>query len=73
PIDEHEFRLAQKHDQEGDDGQTYEHDHKPAMDKKPEHDVDHDELSLPGQNHELVLSENNDLNVSGSQGLDEIS
>ncbi|XP_045808989.1 uncharacterized protein LOC123903143 [Trifolium pratense] len=71
PIDEHEFRLAQKHDQEGDDGRTYEHDHKPAMDKKPEHDIDHDELSLPGQNHESVLSENNDLTVSGSQGLDE--
>ncbi|KAK2402824.1 MuDR family transposase [Trifolium repens] len=71
PIDEHEFRLAQKNDQKGDDGQTYEHDHKPSMDKKPEHDVDHDELSLPGQNHELVLSENNDLTVSGSQGFDE--
>jgi hypothetical protein len=68
PIDEHEFRLAQKNDQGGDDGQTYEHYHKPSMDKKPE---DRDELSLPGQNHELILSENNDQTVSGSQGFDE--
>ena len=71
-ADEHQFGLEQNHVQEGGDGQTYEHehDHKVAMDQKPEHGGN-DELSFPGQNHELVLSENNDLTVSESQGFDE--
>ncbi|KAG4919760.1 hypothetical protein JHK85_058041 [Glycine max] len=68
---DHELGLGQNHEHEGDDGHTYEHEHERelAMDQKPEHD-DHD-LPLPGQNHELVLSENNDLTVSENQELDE--
>ncbi|KAK7376275.1 hypothetical protein VNO78_34738 [Psophocarpus tetragonolobus] len=66
---DHELELGQNHGHEGDDGQTYDHEHELTMDQKPEHD-DHD-LPLPGQNHELILSENNDLTVSENQELDD--
>ncbi|KAL2325372.1 hypothetical protein Fmac_024430 [Flemingia macrophylla] len=66
---DHELGLGQNRDHEGDDGHTYEHEHELAIDQKPGHD-NHD-LPLPGQSHELVLSENNDLTVSENQELDE--
>ncbi|CAK8572318.1 unnamed protein product [Lathyrus sativus] len=68
--DECEFGLELNHDQEGDDGQAYEDNHKVAIDKKPELD-EQDELSFPGQNHDLVFPGDNDLTVSEGQGLDE--
>ncbi|KAK2352156.1 MuDR family transposase [Trifolium repens] len=64
---DHELGLEQNHDQEGDDGQTYEHEL--GMERKPEHG-DH-ESPLPGQNHDLDLSENNNLNVFENQGFDD--
>lgn len=58
--------LEQNHCQEGDDGQTYEHEL--TMEQKSGHD-DH-KSPLPGQNHDLVI-ENNNLNVFENQGFDE--
>ncbi|RHN80647.1 putative transcription factor interactor and regulator CCHC(Zn) family [Medicago truncatula] len=58
--------LEQNHAQEGDDGQTYEHEL--TMEQKSGHD-DH-KSPLPGQNHDLVI-ENNNLNVFENQGFDE--
>jgi hypothetical protein len=64
---DHELGLEQNHNQEGDDGQTYEHEL--GMERKPEHS-DH-ESPLTGQNHDLDLSENNNLNVFENQGFDD--
>ncbi|KAJ7978133.1 MuDR family transposase [Quillaja saponaria] len=66
---DHELGLGQSHDQEGDDDQNYGHENELAMDQKPDHD-DQD-LTIPAQNHELSLSENNGLAVSENQELDE--
>ncbi|KAI4301943.1 hypothetical protein L6164_035174 [Bauhinia variegata] len=63
---DHELGLGQSHDEEGNDGHNYGHENELAMDRKPDH-----ELPLPEQNHELPLSENNDLTVSENQELDE--
>ncbi|MED6174966.1 hypothetical protein PIB30_119138 [Stylosanthes scabra] len=66
---DHELDMGQNHDQEGNHGHTYGHEHELSMDKKPEHD---DRLlPLPEHNHELVLSENNDLTVSENHEFDE--
>ena len=63
---DHNMGLEQNHGQEGDDGQTYEHEL--TMEQKAGHD-DH-KSPLPGQNHDLVL-ENNNLPVFENQGFDE--
>lgn len=66
---EHDMGLGQNHDQEGDDGHNYGHENELAMDQKPEHG-EHD-LALVAHNHELDLSDNNELAVSENQELDD--
>ncbi|KAF7817815.1 Mutator-like transposase isoform 1 [Senna tora] len=56
---DHELDLGQSHDQ-GDDSHNYGHENELSMDQKPEHD-----------DHELALSENNDMAVSENQEIDE--
>lgn len=64
---DHELGIEQNHDQEGDDGQAYEHEL--GMDRKPGHD--NHESPLHGQNHEMDLPENNNLTVFEHQGFDD--
>lgn len=67
---DHELDLGQNQDNEGhDDVHTYGHENELAMDQKPE-DGYH-ELPLPEHNHELALTENNDLTVSENQEFDD--
>ncbi|KAL1341755.1 hypothetical protein AAHE18_09G109000 [Arachis hypogaea] len=67
--EDHELEMRQSHDQEGEHGHTYGHEHELSMDHKPGHDDR--EIPLPEHNHELVLSENNDLPVSENHEFDE--
>ncbi|XP_057736086.1 uncharacterized protein LOC130951455 [Arachis stenosperma] len=67
--EDHELEMRQSHDQEGEHGHTYGHEHELSMDHKPGHDDR--EMPLPEHNHELVLSENNDLPVSENHEFDE--
>ncbi|KAL6139326.1 hypothetical protein ACLB2K_064603 [Fragaria x ananassa] len=65
---DHELGLEQDQDHEGDDGHSYRHENELGIDRKP--DLDDYGLSIPPQNHELVLVENNELAVSDDQELE---
>jgi len=65
---DHELGLEQDQDHEGDDGHSYRHENELGMDRKP--DLDDHGLSIPPQNHDLVLVENNELAVSDDQELE---
>ncbi|WCJ43859.1 hypothetical protein M5689_024568 [Euphorbia peplus] len=66
---DHELGLGQNNDNEEDAAHSYAHENESVMDRKPD-ERDH-ELGLPAQNHDLCLSENNDLGVSETQELDD--
>lgn len=65
---DHELGLEQDQDHEGDDGHSYRHENELGIDRKP--DLDDHGLSIPPQNLELVLVENNELAVSDDQELE---
>ncbi|KAH8491131.1 hypothetical protein H0E87_023317 [Populus deltoides] len=66
---DHELGLGQSQDDEGEAGHSYGHENDLCMDRKPGQG-DH-ELALAAQNHELALSDNNELVVSENQELDD--
>ncbi|KAJ6757365.1 POLYPROTEIN putative-RELATED [Salix koriyanagi] len=66
---DHELGLEQSQDDEGEVGHGYGHENSLGMDRKPEQGGH--ELVLTSQNHELDLSENNELVVSENHELDD--
>ncbi|KAK6915387.1 Transposase, MuDR, plant [Dillenia turbinata] len=64
---DHELGLRLSHEDEGDDDHGYGDENVLAMDQKPEHEGY--ELDLQRHNHELTLTESNELSVSEHHDL----